>query len=87
MKTCGFLLASFVMACSALHPTSLGADDARTASDFKIRMSLDRSTNKMKLSCSEGCAWVTTDFDCDPDAACSAVVDGYGIMTPVTTSE
>lgn len=55
-----------------------GASGDRLA-NFAIELSIDRSENGVRMTCTEGCAWESLSFSCDPsDADCEGSFDQFG---------
>jgi len=47
--------------------------------NFKIELSIDRTENGVQMECTEGCAWETLSFSCDPSGPdCEGSFDEFG---------
>lgn len=76
------LLIVFVFGCiSALAISALAQQDASgdAVANFAIELSIDRSENGVRMKCTEGCAWESLSFSCDPSGAdCQGSFDQFG---------
>ena len=75
-----------VVVLSLLVGASLGtftrADERTPLADFKIRVWLDRSEQRIVLTCTEGCAWTEKVINCSSDSECSAEIHASGSVEP-----
>lgn len=47
--------------------------------NFVIELSVNRSENGVRMQCTEGCAWETLSFSCDPSGPdCEGSFDEFG---------
>ena len=67
------------MSAAAIGAIAQQSSPGRDLADFRIELSIDRTANRIRLKCTEGCAWETLSFSCDPSGAdCESSIDQFG---------